>query len=65
MLGRQDLRSRRDLLRTCKRKRRVLQKLTLLHLDALDRFVPYGSGTLLDELVSLDTDVKDFSTLDA
>lgn len=43
----------------------MLQKLTLLYLDALDRLVPYGSGTLLDELVSLDTDVKDFSSLGA
>ena len=40
-------------------------KLTLLDLDALDRFVPHSSGTLLYELVSLDTDVKNFSTLDA
>ena len=41
----------------------MLQRLTFRDLDALDRFVPHGSGSLLDELVSLETDVENFSTL--
>jgi len=43
----------------------VLWKPTFQDLDTLDRFIPHSSGALLDELVSLETDVKNFSTLDA
>jgi hypothetical protein len=46
------------------RKDRILQKRTFQDLDTLYRFIPYGSSTLFDELVSLDTDVEDFGTLD-
>ena len=63
MWGRQDLRSRKDLLRTFKWKRRVLQELAFRDPDTLDRFIPHSSGTLLDELVPLETDVKNFGTL--
>jgi len=41
----------------------MLRKLTFRNLDALYRFIPHGSGTLLDELVSLETDVENFSAL--
>jgi len=65
MWGRRDLGSRPDLLRTFEWRRRVLQKLTFRDLDALDRFIPYGSGTLFDEFVSLETNIENFSTLHA
>lgn len=41
----------------------MLRKLTFRDLDALDRFIPDGSGTLLDQLVSLETDIENFSIL--
>ena len=41
----------------------MLRKLTFRDLNALYRFIPYGPGTLLDELVSLETDVENFSAL--
>ena len=44
-------------------KCRVLRKLTFRNLDTLDRFIPHGPGALFDELVSLDTDIKNFCTL--
>lgn len=65
MLGRQDLRSRLDHLRPFERKYGVLQKLTFWDFGTLDQFIPHGSSTLLDEFVSLETDVQNFSTLDA
>lgn len=65
MWGRRDLRSGQDLFRTCKRKHRVLRKLTFQDLDTLYRFIPYRSGTLFDQLVSLETDIENFGILNA
>lgn len=38
---------------------------TLWHLHTLDGFVVYRTCALLDELVSLETDVEDLGALDA
>ena len=43
----------------------MLQKLTFQDPNALDRFIPHCSSTLLDEFVSLETDVENFGTLNA
>ena len=43
----------------------MVWKPTFRNLDALYGFIPHSSSALLDEFVSLKTDVKNFGTLDA
>ena len=47
------------------RTRTYQTRRTLRHLHALDGLVVHGTRALLDELVSLETDVEDLGALDA